>query len=311
MLRVAHILILVDPAADNPALDHALRWAAAYDATVHALAVHMTEGDALPNVPPAIRPSEPVRDVVRSHSEGEYASLTVHSRCVTAATVVRGLSQYTDRHAVDLVVVPPGPDEWASSGVSPRQLAQLVDQTACPVFLARPASAAAAPRRPMRLLAPVDLSRHAEGMLDCTAQVAALYSASLDVLHVMERPPYVALNTVDMLSLSDATLPERRSERRLRALLDGCQTPLGETHIHVKHGEPASTIDAFARSRRSDLVVLPTHGTSRPSQRPMGTVASKLARRLDTSLLLIPSHAVSEVPSPPPSADSNERTSAS
>ena len=132
MLRVAHILILVDPAADNPALDHALRWAAAYDATVHALAVHMTEGDALPNVPPAIRPSEPVRDVVRSHSEGEYASLTVHSRCVTAATVVRGLSQYTDRHAVDLVVVPPGPDEWASSGVSPRQLAQLVDQTACP-----------------------------------------------------------------------------------------------------------------------------------------------------------------------------------
>jgi nucleotide-binding universal stress UspA family protein len=134
-------------------------------------------------------------------------------------------------------------------------------------------------------------------MLDYAVQIASLYGSSLDVLHVMERPPYVALNTVDMLSLSDATLPERRTERRIRAFLDRCQASPGETRIHVKHGEPAGAIDAFARSRRSDLVVLPTHGTSRPSQRPMGTVAGKLARRLDTSLLLIPSHAVSVAPS--------------
>lgn len=298
MLCVAHILTLVDPAAANPALGHALRWARSCNATVHALAVHVTEGDSLPKA--AIHPSDAVREVVRAHTEQAPLSVPTRARCVAAPTIVQGLLHYADRHAIDLIVVPPGQDDWTPSGVPTHRLAALLTPTR-PVLLARP-SPAGETAPPPRLLAPIDFSRHAQGTLDYAARTASLYGASLDVLHVMERPPYVALNTVDMLSLSDATLPERRAERRLQALLDRSRAPLGEARLHVQHGEPAYTIDAFARSHQSTLVVLPTHGTSRPSQRPIGTVAGKLVRRLDTSFLLIPSHASALASSP---ADSN------
>ncbi len=308
MFRVTHILTLVNPAVANPALGHALRWARSCNATVHALAVHVTEGDSLPDASLAIRPSGAVQKMVRAHAEVASRSVSIYTRCVRAPTIVRGLLHYADRHAIDLVVVPPGQGEWTPSGVLAHRLAALLSPTR-PVLLAHPSAADEEMSPPRRLLAPIDFSRHAQGTLDHAAHVASLYDAPLDVLHVMERPPYLALNTVDMLSLSDATLPERRAERRLQALLDRCQTPLRDARLHVQHGEPAHTIDAFARSHRSGLVVLPTHGTSKSSQRPMGTVAGKLVRRLDTSLLLISAHASSVAPSPTDS-DSDQGTSA-
>jgi len=309
MFRVTHILTLVDPAAANPALGHALRWARSYNATVHALAVHVTEGDSLPDAPLAIHPSDAVQEVVRAHADMAPHPVSLRAQCMTAPTVVRGLLRYAERHAIDLIVVPPGQSEWTPSGVPTHRLAALLSPTR-PVLLAHPSTGDDEIGSPRRLLAPIDFSRHAQGTLNHAAHVASLYDAPLDVLHVMERPPYVALNTVDMLSLSDATLPERRAERRLQALLDRCRTPLGDARLHVQHGEPAHTIDAFARSHRSGLVVLPTHGTSKPSQRPMGTVAGKLVRRLDTSLLLISSHA-SSMASSPADSNSDQDTSAS
>lgn len=294
MLRVAHILTPVDPTSSNRALTYALFWAERLGATVHAVRVHQAGGDSLPTAPLDIRPSEAVQHMAREHAD-QLSFLPsgpppVQARCLHAPTEVHGLLHYAARHTIDLIVVAPDRNALDPSDLPSPQLSMLVQQAGQPLLLVRDRSPNTSGEEAIttrRLLAPVDFSQRAQCGLDCAAQVAALYDAPLDILHVLERPPYVALNAVDMLALSDATLPERRAQRRIRALLDRSPSPHAETHIHVAHGEPARTIASFAHTHHSDLVVLPSHGTAGSSRPVLGTVAQKLTRRLDTSLLLL------------------------
>lgn len=178
----------------------------------------------------------------------------------------------------------------------PPPLAQLITQSALPLLVTRDPTADTAPFQ--RVLAPIDFSRHAQHGLAHAKLIAELYGATLDVLHVLERPPYVALNTMDLLALSDAQLPERRALRRARALLNNTTGPPFDARFHVTHGDPAQEITAFARNYENDLVVLSSHGSTGQSQHPVGTVAEKLIRRLDIPFFLVRSFGTSLV-SPP------------
>lgn len=297
MLRVAHILTPVDPAsATNPALAQALMWAEHLDATVHALEVREAEGDSLPSQPLEAQPSDAVREAVCAQANqlpfASPACRSARAMRMRAPTVAHGLMHYAARHPIDLIVVLPGHTAWERVGLPPHLLATLAQQSDQPLLMVQPPSldAPGAGNLPIRrVLAPVDFSQHAQRGLDCATAVATLYDVPLDVLHVLERPPYVALNAIDLLSLSDATLPVRRAERRIQALLDRSPEAQAESTIHVKHGEPAHAIASFAQAHHSDLVIFSSHGSTGQAQHALGTVAQKLVRRLDTSLLLLKS----------------------
>jgi nucleotide-binding universal stress UspA family protein len=131
-----------------------------------------------------------------------------------------------------------------------------------------------------RILLPTDFSEHARDALAHAKALAHAYAASLDVLHVLERPQYVALNATDMLAMSDATLPERKARRRIETFLGTVNGSPVDTRIHVDHGDVADCIGHFADQHATDLVVLSTHGVIGQPTRPLGSVAEKVLRRI-------------------------------
>lgn len=285
MLRVANILVVVDPARPCLVLPQALRWAHRLQATVHAVEVHVAGGDSAPPHYLRARPSDRMRQAVRACSQRLRlpAVPPLHALTMEAPSLAQGAIQYAGAHDIDLIVGAPPPHE----------LPPLIGQTDLPLHLVGTAEAPEAPLQ--RVLVPIDFSRHALRSLAHGRLLAARFGADLHVLHVLERPPYVALNSTDMLALSDAKLPERRARRRADALFARTEGPSVKTHVHVAHGDPAREIEALAGPHSSSLLVLSSHGSTGQADHPVGTTTEKLVRRLSTPIFLLQSFGTSLV----------------
>lgn len=285
MLHVANILVPVDLSAPNPALSQALHWAHRLNAVVHAVEMRTVGGDALPTFVSA-RPSDAVQRLVDDHVRRLKlpASIAIRSMRQNVPSLAQGAAWYAAEHGIDLIVASPFSHEFVDMVRRMPLPMHIIGSTAAPTLSAF-----------HRVLAPIDFSRHAQRALTHAKFLAALFDAPLHVLHVLERPPYVALNSTDMLALSDATLPERRAQRRATMLLDRAPGPSVDAHCHIAHGDPAHAIGAFVDERGHDVIVLSSHGSTGQAHHPLGTVTDKLVRRLDTSIFLIKSFGASLV----------------
>lgn len=292
MLHVANILVPVDLGVPNPALSQALHWAHRLKAVVHAIEMRPMGGDALPTFVSA-RPSDAVQRMVDDHVRRLKLppGVGVRSMRQNVPSLAQGAAWYAAEHGIDLIIASPFSHEFTDMVRRIPLPMHVVDSSVTPALPAF-----------HRVLVPIDFSRHAQRALAHARALAALFDAPLNVLHVLERPPYVALNSTDMLALSDAKLPERRARRRAAMLLDNAPGPSVDAHCHVTHGDPVQEIVSFVDGQGHDVIVLSSHGSTSRAHHPLGTVADKLVRRLDTSIFLIKSFGASLVPHPLQSA---------
>lgn len=211
-----------------------------------------------------------------------------------AGTPVETLIDYTRDRSIDLVVLDTPPDRGPIPPLASEPTRQLVTDLTVPVFVVGhrtiqsdtiPVSTTAAPTAPRRILVPTDLSEHSLSSLCHAKALAQDLGAEIDVLHVLDRPQYVALNAIDMLSLSDATLLERKARRRVEAQL---KQSCGDTvsNIHIRHGDAATQIVQFASVHESDLMVMSTHGTIHRPHAPLGHVVERVLHRISRPVFL-------------------------
>jgi nucleotide-binding universal stress UspA family protein len=179
--------------------------------------------------------------------------------------------------SVDLVVGDTPADRGAIPVLASDPIATITRRADVPVFVVEHRSIQTPIRR---ILVPTDFSEHARGAFEHAKALARLYNASLDVLHVLERPQYVALNTTDMLAMSDATLTERKARRRAETFAASVNGEPVSTRVHVRHGDAADCIGHFMDETPIDLVVLSTHGVIGRPTHPFGSVVEKVLRRV-------------------------------
>jgi nucleotide-binding universal stress UspA family protein len=266
---------------DYPALAQSLYLADRLGATVHV--VPIPESGA-PGSEPKI-----------SHADRVETARAIADRLSLAVDVVSppptvplqpspaDLLNYADAANVDLLVIDTPTDRGPIPPMASDPVRTFVERAPMPVFVAEHAGDPASIRR---ILVPVDFSEHAREALQHAKYLADLYGASIDLLHVIERPQFVALNPTDMLAFSDATLTERKALRRIDTFFqhtNGVDIP---ARTHLAHGDAADQIVHFACEHAIDLVVLSTHGVIGRPQHPLGTVADKVLRRVACPLVL-------------------------
>lgn len=281
MLRVAPILTPIEPGgAGGPALTQALFLADRLQAPLHLVHVRLS-AEADDDVESA---SDSIQRLIHDHVRrtpfpGADPQPTLHPAAIHAASVAEGLLSYATHHDIRLIVAGPHPDRGPVPALKSSVIDALVRQTSIPI-LAIGASTSLPSTRFQRILVPVDFSSSARRALAHAKEWAALYDARLDVLHVLERPQYIALNATDMLSLSDPTLPQRKARRRLETFCAETEGSDVSLHLHLAQGDAADQIGAFAHDHGNDLIVLSSHGrTSEPSH-ALGSVAEKVLRRV-------------------------------
>lgn len=267
MLHAAHILCLGSPRS-----------------AVGTQAAHLARrlGATLHVMPPP--PSDPSATEPRGMAPVSVEGTEVPTCIVeTQPDSVSGVLQYVTDADIDLVVADTpldrGPVPPLATDAS-RALARRLD---CPIFVVEQQGAPDAIRR---LLVPTDLSARALRAFRHAVALARLYDATIDVLHVVESLPYVALTPTDRLSLGATTLSERRGRRRLRAFLQEGEAADIPVRSHITHGDAADQISRFADQADVDLMVLSAHGRDE-AEGPFGAVGTRVLGRVTCPLFLL------------------------
>lgn len=191
---------------------------------------------------------------------------------------------YVANASINLVVtdLPVDPPADVDGGPSLRDLLNRIE---CPVLVPGRENTLISIER---VLVPADLSDHALSALEHAAALAHPLGASVDVLHVIDSFPYVALTATDRLSLGPTSLSEHRGQRQLRAFLQQGRTSDVPTHSHLAYGDPVEEIGAYAVTNDVDLLVLSSHGRGGRADRPFGDVPNQLLQTVACPVLLLP-----------------------
>jgi nucleotide-binding universal stress UspA family protein len=180
---------------------------------------------------------------------------------------------------------------------------RVVRQAHCPVVTVREQTAKRTPAI-RRILSPVDYSQGSRRALDYASTIAHAFRAELDVVHVWDRPSYVAEDVVvhapDATQRSLGDLIRENAERQMNDFLASLSSVAKEegTRQFPPHrllsGEPASTLIGELDKGEYDLVVLGTHGRTGLKRFLLGSIAEKLVRYSPVPVVTVPPLRVSD-----------------
>jgi nucleotide-binding universal stress UspA family protein len=142
-----------------------------------------------------------------------------------------------------------------------------------------------------RILVPIDYSEPSRAALDYAGRLARGLGASLDVVHVWDKPNFVPEDVM----VGDpprplAALVAQNAQQEMDEFIARAGLPEGvECSCHLISGEPASACLERIAAGAYDLVVVGTHGRSGVRHLLLGSIAERLVRLSDVPILTVPS----------------------
>lgn len=144
-----------------------------------------------------------------------------------------------------------------------------------------------------RIMVPIDYSDNSKAALAYGAELALGFGASLDIVHVWDRPTYLT-DAVMVQRPGEAHKPigeliRENAERDMAEFLAELTLPAAvSTSSRLVAGEPASALLAELKKGEHDLVVLSTHGRTGLAHLLLGSIAEKLVRLSPVPVLTVP-----------------------
>jgi len=144
-----------------------------------------------------------------------------------------------------------------------------------------------------RIMVPIDYSENSKAALAYGAELALGFGASLDIVHVWDRPTYLT-DAVMVQRPGEAHKPigeliRENAERDMAEFLAEVSLPAAVSASNrLVSGEPASALLAELKKGEHDLVVLSTHGRTGLAHLLLGSIAEKLVRLSPVPVLTVP-----------------------
>ncbi|HTA92055.1 MAG TPA: universal stress protein [Polyangiaceae bacterium] len=144
-----------------------------------------------------------------------------------------------------------------------------------------------------RILVPIDYSENSKVALAYAAELAISFGASLDIVHVWDRPTYVT-DAVMVQRPGEGHKPigeliRENAQKDMDEFMAGITLPSGvPSQTRLLSGEPAATLVSELRKAEHDLVVLSTHGRTGFAHLLLGSIAEKLVRLSPVPVLTVP-----------------------
>ncbi|PQJ35184.1 hypothetical protein BSZ35_11800 [Salinibacter sp. 10B] len=272
MQAANHILCLVADEA-SAALSQAAHLACRAEATLHAMPIGGNTRDAVERALQSV--------------ERPASGACLHDRLASPPLEEGGLTEhvqaYVQEEAIDLVVVDTPSDRGPVPPLATALTKEVIQALDCSVFVVEHN---ADPSAIQHILVPTDLSESALATVRYATRLASIYDAAVDLLHVIEAVPYVALTPVDRLSLSATSFPEHRARRRLASLVEKSPLSSDAFQTHFEYGDPADQIGRFVNQEAVDLLVLSSKSVS-SSSRVQGPVADRVLRRVTCPVVVV------------------------
>lgn len=291
MLQIRRLLYPTDfSETAEQALPHALFLAEQFAAELHMLhAVVLHEND--PRDPERRFPeASEILEHLFEIADSELARLVEANQSKTFTLKearVRGFSagevilDYAAEHDIDLIVLGThgrrGPARMFLGSVA-EEVVRLAD---CPVLTLRRQKEPRTIEAIQRILVPIDFSRHSQQALSHARELAAIYGASLQLLHAIEEPvyPYFYAPAGGFSVAKQLDELRAKTDEALAKLLAESGGPEVPVERFVVNGRPAVEITRFAEEHDSDLMVIATHGLTGLERLLVGSTAERVVRQ--------------------------------
>jgi len=187
--------------------------------------------------------------------------------------------EYADAHNIDLIVMGTHGRRGLGYMLLGSIAEEVVRKAPCPVFTVRESEKPRLPRTTDRILTPIDFSDHSIMAMLTAREVAGLYDAKLQVLHVIEEsthPAFYGISKEILWGLRAEIV--NKSEQELHRILGEFKEPEVAWEFKVVAGHVSKEILEYAQHNKIDLIVLATHGLSGLRHFLLGSVAEKVVR---------------------------------
>ncbi len=290
MLEIQRILYPTDfSRCAGHALPHTLELAQRFGAELHffhSLVIHEADpGNAahrLPNM-------EELYGALEAHAETQMKAtmdehgapgFTIKCAQLRGISAAGGILEYAAEYDIDLIVMGTHGRRGLRRLLLGSVAEEIVRLAPCPVMTV-PENDDRGPGASIeRIAVPVDFSEHARLALGYATELAALYDARLDLLHVVDEVIYPDFYPPVMPSGGSITEELRdQSIRRLNDLIADPGSKGLETEVHVHAGRAAPEITDFAAESGADLIVIASHGLTGIGHMLLGSVTEQVVRR--------------------------------
>jgi nucleotide-binding universal stress UspA family protein len=300
LLNIKNILFPTDfSKCAAQALEHALFLARYFQARLHIIhAIVLHEEDPhnpahhFPN-PKELR--EKLENLARKRMDSDLASCNESEKEVDITMKeLRGLSAtdlilgYANEHNTDLIVMGTHGRRGLGYMFLGSIAQEVVREASCPVYTIRESERPKTPSKIDEILSPVDFSDHSKLAVSTAKEVAKLYNAKLQLLHVIEETVHPIFYTSAKASIlefrPDIVVLSKKAMRRIFGDSPG---PDIEAEFKVVTGHVVNEILEYARCNSIDLIVIATHGLSGLKHLILGSVAEKVIRMAPCPVLTV------------------------
>lgn len=289
MIAVKQILFPTDfSTCANQAMAYTLELARRFGAKLHVLhAMDLGSDDPL-NASYYLHDRSKVRELMKKAAnklittaleKHDIEELSIHRVCKWGTNPGRVILEYAAERDIDIIVLGTHGHRGLQRVFLGSVAEQVVRRARCPVITIRE-QLDRLPRVDLRnILVPTDFSDHSLHALLHAKHLAASTGARLQVLHVTDPAVYHVLyhptpgsldETKDRLAI-DAT-------EKLMQLKRETGGPDVNAEIYVESGHTVRSIVNFANNRKTDLIVLGSHGRTGAKHFLLGSVAEKVVR---------------------------------
>jgi nucleotide-binding universal stress UspA family protein len=143
------------------------------------------------------------------------------------------------------------------------------------------------------ILCPIDFSKCSGTALDYAINFAKMCGANLHLIHVYQDPlsaiPFARPGTAGPATAPYEVIEEARRKRteEIQRLKKMCVERGVNTSVDEIEGVPASVIVDLAKTGKSDLIVMGTHGRSGLAHIMVGSVAERVVRLAHCPVLTV------------------------
>ena len=297
MLQIDNILFARDfSQVSDQALRYALDLARRTDSTLHIFYAQVLHEDpfASEDTPRPAADLTVIRERLGTGDDGEPIGKSQNIEIVEAVErdVAAGpaILNYADVHDIDVVVL----GTHGRRGIRRLLLGSVAEEVVRradqPVLTVRGivGERPAPDRRIDHILVPLDFSDFSREALRYARELAALYDASIDVLHVVEEKLHPAFYVGGVRSIYDVEPDiEAKAEAELTSFVEDTPGPTVPVHEHVAFGRPAHGIAEFVEEEDVDLVTMSTHGQTGLERFLLGSVTEKVVRHVKCPVLTV------------------------
>lgn len=284
MLNVKRILFPSDyTACAECAFSHAAHLAGRFDADLHVVQAltgrepdkandsgHPFRHDGLAGMPHGERS----QDRVGAHQIADVRLIhaQVHGETASAAIL-----DYAKGHDVDLIVMGTHGRHGLDHLINGSVAEEVVRMARCPVLTLRDCKGVVRRPQTRRILVPIDFSDQTHAALAYARELARMYEARVDLLHVVEEAVLSHVYGLDLVSdaVNDVEADTRQALENL--MISDIGNLFGGA-VHVVVGQPAQSIARFAEQIDTDLIVIFSHGRTGVRRFVMGSVAESIIR---------------------------------